>query len=170
VEPGPFALKVVLEDGLRMVRDRATQHGIELSVDVGKGVGVVVADELKIKQVVLNLLSNAVKFTQDGGLVEVAAQSVDGLVEVTVTDNGIGIAQEDQERIFESFEQGRREAREEGTGLGLTLSRRIVELQGGGIWVESEPEKGSPFGFTIPRRAAPAEPVELPAGLSALVP
>jgi signal transduction histidine kinase/CheY-like chemotaxis protein len=150
LEPGPFLLPAVLEDGLRMVRDRASQHAIELSVDIATDVSVVVADELKIKQVVLNLLTNAVKFTPDGGSVEIAAGAVDGEVEITVTDTGAGIPLEDQARIFESFEQGKREAKEEGTGLGLTLSRKIVELHGGRIWVKSEPGNGSVFGFTIP--------------------
>ncbi|HET9121536.1 MAG TPA: GAF domain-containing protein [Solirubrobacterales bacterium] len=170
LEPGPFSLSAVLDDGLRMVRDRASQHSIELSVDVEKGVGIVVADELKIKQVVLNLLTNAVKFTPDGGRVEIAASGIDGEVEVTVTDTGIGIPLEDQERIFESFEQGKREAKEEGTGLGLTLSRKIVELHGGRIWVESQPEEGSVFGFTIPRQVPTAEPLELPPDLAVAEP
>jgi len=152
LEPGPFPLSIALEDGLRMVRDRASQHSIALSVDVGTGVGTLIADELKIKQVVLNLLTNAVKFTPDGGSVGIKAQRLNGEVEVTVTDSGVGIPAEDQSRIFESFEQGKREAKEEGTGLGLTLSRKIVELHGGQIWVKSEPGKGSVFGFTIPDR------------------
>jgi len=163
LEPGPFSLASVLEDGLRMVRDRASQHRIELSVDVGPGVGVVVADELKIKQVVLNLLSNAVKFTPDGGQVAVAASKGNGQIEVRVTDTGVGIPLEDQARIFESFEQGKRQAQEEGTGLGLTLSRRIVELHGGRIWVESEPNEGSMFVFTIPTEVSVDQPIVKPA-------
>jgi signal transduction histidine kinase/CheY-like chemotaxis protein len=164
LEPSPFLLSTVLEDGLRMVRDRASQHAIELSVDVEKGVGMIVADELKIKQVVLNLLTNAVKFTPDGGRVEIAAKKLDGHVEVTVVDTGIGIAIEDQARIFESFEQGKREVKEEGTGLGLTLSRRIVELHGGRIWVESKVGEGSTFAFTIPTRLPAAQPEPVPVG------
>src|SRR5262249_24110495 len=126
LEPGPFSLASVLEDGLRMVRDRASQHRIELGVDVGPDVGVVVADELKIKQVGLNLLSHAGKFHPEGGPVAVGARKGNGQIEVRVTDTGVGIPLEDQARIFESFEQGKRQAQEEGTGLGLTLSRRIV--------------------------------------------
>jgi CheY-like chemotaxis protein len=92
-----------------------------------------------------------VKFTADGGHVAVGARRFDDRVEVTVRDTGIGIAREDQARIFESFEQGGRGTQsEEGTGLGLTLSRKIVELHGGRIWVESELGKGSTFGFQIP--------------------
>jgi signal transduction histidine kinase/CheY-like chemotaxis protein len=160
LEPGPFSISSVLEDALRMVRDRASQHAVELSVNVGTGIGMLFADELKIKQVILNLLTNAVKFTPDGGRVEVGARRLDGRIEVTVVDNGIGIPVEDQARIFESFEQGKREAKEEGTGLGLTLSRKIVELHGGQIWVESEAGQGSTFGFSIPTEVAkpPVEP------------
>ena len=114
------------------------------------------ADELRFKQVVLNLLSNAVKFTPDGGSVTVATRIVDGDLLVTVADTGIGIAPEDRERIFESFQQGPRgTSTQEGTGLGLTLCRRIVELMGGRIWLETELGAGSTFGFTIPVRSMP---------------
>ena len=100
---------------------------------------------------VLNLLSNAVKFTPDGGSVSVRAYREGTDLMVTVTDTGIGVPPEDQERIFESFQQGRRGApKEEGTGLGLTLSRRIVELFGGRMWLESTPGVGSTFGFSVP--------------------
>lgn len=108
----------------------------------------------------LNLLSNAVKFTPDGGHVAVLATHADGRLTVTVTDDGIGIPAEDQERIFEAFHQGRRGApREEGTGLGLTLCRRIVALMGGVMTLQTEVGVGSTFGFTIPIRSAEA-PVE----------
>ncbi len=114
-------------------------------------VGLIEADELRFKQVVLNLLSNAVKFTGDGGRVEVHARNDMNEVVVTVTDTGVGVAVEDRERIFESFHQGGRSpSQSEGTGLGLTLSKRIIELHGGRIWVESEVGVGSTFGFTLP--------------------
>jgi CheY-like chemotaxis protein len=117
-------------------------------------VGPVHADELRIKQVIVNLLSNAVKFTPDGGRVEVRARTEGGQVLVTVADTGTGVAAGDRERIFESFQQGgRRASTTEGTGLGLTLSRRIVELHGGRIWVDSELGVGSTFGFAIPAGA-----------------
>jgi CheY-like chemotaxis protein len=119
---------------------------------VADDVGVIETDELKFKQVLLNLLSNAVKFTPDGGDVGLAARrSGDDLV-VTVTDTGVGVPAEDRERIFESFQQGGRGApKQEGTGLGLTLSRRFVELFGGRLWLEPGPDGGgSVFGFTIP--------------------
>ena len=105
----------------------------------------------------LNLLSNAVKFTGDEGRVEsTSRRSTATTLTVTVTDNGLGVAPEDRERIFESFEQGTRgPPRTEGTGLGLTLSKRIVELHGGRIWLDSEVGVGSTFGFTIPLRSDP---------------
>ena len=124
---------------LSLVRERATAHGIALGLLVHDEVGSAHADELRFKQVVLNLLSNAVKFTPDGGRVDVEARTAGDELVVTVTDTGVGIPPEDRERIFESFQQGGRGvAREEGTGLGLTLSRRIVELFGGRLWLESE--------------------------------
>jgi CheY-like chemotaxis protein len=101
--------------------------------------------------VVLNLMSNAVKFTPDGGSVSVRAYRDGTALVVTVADSGIGVPPEDQERIFESFQQGGRGApKEEGTGLGLTLSRRIVELFGGRMWLNSNPGVGSTFGFSVP--------------------
>src|SRR4029077_2898699 len=124
---------------------------IAIGVHVADDVGFVEADELRFKQVVLNLISNAVKFTPDGGSVSIRASRVGTELVVTVTDTGIGVAPEDQERIFESFQQGGRGApREEGTGLGLTLSRRFVGLWGGRMWLESTPGVGSTFGFSVP--------------------
>ena len=122
---------------------------METSVD--EGLGEVRADERKIRQVVLNLLSNAIKFTPEGGRIELRAVPVDGSVEVSVSDTGVGIAPEDQEAVFEEFRQvGTAEKKAEGTGLGLTLCRKFVELHGGRIRVQSEVGRGSTFTFTIP--------------------
>ncbi len=146
-----FQVGSALEDALAMVRERAALHAITVTVEVADDVGMLEADELRFKQVVLNLLSNAVKFTPDGGSVSIRAYREGNELMVTVTDTGIGVPPEDQERIFESFQQGRRGApKEEGTGLGLTLSRRIVGLFGGRMWLESAPGVGSTFGFSIP--------------------
>ena len=151
LEPSTFSVGSALEYCLTMVRERAAQHAIAVTVDVADDVGTIEADELRFKQVVLNLLSNAVKFTPDGGTVSLRAYREGTDLMVTVTDTGIGVPVEDQERIFESFQQGRRGApKEEGTGLGLTLSRRIVWLFGGRMWLESTPGVGSTFGFSIP--------------------
>jgi signal transduction histidine kinase/ActR/RegA family two-component response regulator len=144
-----------LEYAASMLRERATAHSIDLRVELGDGVGAVEADDLRFKQVVLNLVSNAVKFTPDGGSVVIRAVELDTDLHVSVKDTGVGIPVEDRERIFESFQQGGRGAsREEGTGLGLTLSRRIVELLGGRLWLETEVGVGSTFGFSIPMRRA----------------
>ena len=150
LELGPLSLPGLLEHGLAMVRERAARHGIAISLDVAPEVGVVWADELKLKQVVLNLLSNAVKFTRDGGSVEVRAEIVGAEAQVVVRDTGIGVDPGDHERIFEAFQRGGREARSEGTGLGLTLSKRIVELHGGRVWMTSRLGEGSTFGFAVP--------------------
>jgi len=113
--------------------------------------GEVRADERKIRQVALNLLSNAIKFTPEGGRIEVRAVPKDGFVEVSVSDTGVGIAPEDQEAVFEEFRQvGTAAKKVEGTGLGLSLCRKFVELHGGRIWVKSEVDQGSTFTFTIP--------------------
>jgi CheY-like chemotaxis protein len=158
LEHSTFSVRSALEYGISMVRERASAHGIEVGLDVDQGVETLDSDELRFKQVLLNLLSNAVKFTPDGGHVRVVATRDGGEVAVTVTDDGAGIPPEDRERIFESFQQGRRGAQsEEGTGLGLTLCRRIVALLGGRMWLETELGKGSTFGFTVPLiGAAPA--------------
>jgi signal transduction histidine kinase len=153
----PFSLPASIEDTLTLVRERAARQGIALELDVHERVDEVVADERKIKQVLLNLLSNAVKFTPAGGRVGVRAALADGMVEIAVRDTGIGIAPQDQETIFEEFRQvGADEARKrEGTGLGLALARRFVELHGGKIWVESAVGRGSTFTFTLPVRPWP---------------
>jgi len=111
------------------------------------------AEERRVRQVVLNLLSNAIKFTPEGGRIDVRAVPGDGVVEVSVSDTGVGIAPEDQEAIFEEFRQvGTAAKKVEGTGLGLALSRKFIELHGGRIWVQSQEGVGSTFAFTIPMR------------------
>jgi len=152
LEPSRFHLGNAMEGALTLLRERAARHGIELSMQVDERLGEIVADERKVRQVLLNLLSNAVKFTPDGGRVDVRAGLVDGVVEVSVTDTGIGIAPKDQEAIFEEFQQVGDNAlhKREGTGLGLTLARKFVELHGGRIRVQSELGTGSTFTFSLP--------------------
>ncbi len=153
-----FDLVDALTQGLALVRERATLHGIRLSLTAEPDIGAVRADELRIKQVVLNLVSNAVKFTPDGGEVEVLARREVNDVVVSVRDTGVGIDPADQERIFDSFQQGERSPTStEGTGLGLTLTRRIVELHGGEVGLVSEPGRGSTFTFTIPQGRRPED-------------
>ena len=151
----PFSLPQTLERGVVTLRERATKSGVRMALSSDPGVDTVIGDERRINQVVLNLLSNAVKFTPAGGTIEVNAQRVDGELRVSIRDDGPGIAAEDQVRIFEEFQQAEAGMRQqEGTGLGLALSKRLVELHGGRIWVESEPGNGSTFVFTLP--GAPA--------------
>jgi signal transduction histidine kinase len=147
----PFSLREALERDVSMVKERATRIGVALVLDAGPHVELVNADERRIRQVVFNLLSNAVKFTPEGGNVVVSSARVNGEVHVSVSDTGPGIAADDQARIFEDFQQTDLGARQlEGTGLGLALSKRLIELHGGRIWVDSELGKGSMFTFSLP--------------------
>jgi signal transduction histidine kinase len=148
-----FHLPSAIDSALTLVRERATRRGISLQPPVDGGVGQVRADERKVRQVLLNLLSNAIKFTPEGGRIEVRAARENGAVEVSVSDTGIGIAPEDQEAVFEEFRQvGSSAARQQGTGLGLTLCRKFIELHGGKIWVTSALGAGSTFTFRLPFR------------------
>jgi signal transduction histidine kinase len=149
--PAPFHLPTALENAVTLVKERASRHGIALQLDIDPRLGELVGDERKVKQVLLNLLSNAVKFTPEGGRISLKASRRDGAVEISVTDTGIGIAPEDQVAVFEEFRQvGSDETRkQEGTGLGLTLAKKFVELHGGQIWVESQLGRGSTFTFTL---------------------
>ncbi len=147
-----FDLPLAIDNARTFVRERATKHGINLEVSVDERLGDYVGDERKIKQILLNLLSNAVKFTPEGGRIGIEAKQADGSIEISVSDTGIGIAPQDQPKIFEEFRQvGSDYAHKtEGTGLGLTLAKKFVELHGGKIWVESEVGKSSRFTFTLP--------------------
>ena len=155
LEAQAFDLPSALDNALTLIRERAARHSIGLEVHVDPAIGEVVADERKVKQVLLNLLSNAVKFTPEGGKITMSAALNGEAVAVSVADTGIGIAAGDQEAVFEEFRQvGDDYARKrEGTGLGLALARRLVELHGGTLSLESELGKGSTFTFTIPVRA-----------------
>jgi GAF domain-containing protein len=157
LELATFDLPLAIDNARTFVRERATKHGITLDVTVDDRLGDIVGDERKIKQILLNLLSNAVKFTPEGGRIGIKARQADGSVEISVSDTGIGIAPEDQPKIFEEFRQvGADYAHKvEGTGLGLTLAKKFVELHGGRIWVESEVGKGSAFTFSLPLAPSP---------------
>jgi signal transduction histidine kinase len=153
--PGPVNLKQLLQNSLVMVKEKAAKHGIRLSLDVDGAPESIAADERKLKQILYNLLSNAVKFTPDRGRVQCEARLSDENrdIEISVTDTGIGIQPDDLKRIFDPFEQvdGSSSRRFEGTGLGLSLTKKLVELHGGRIWAESAGEgKGSRFKFTLP--------------------
>jgi signal transduction histidine kinase len=154
-----FSLAAAVDVGLTMIRERASLKDIALVADLDPRVDRITADERKVKQILFNLLSNAVKFTPAGGAITLtAARSAAGLV-ISVQDTGVGIAPEDQARVFEEFQQTRSGEREEAsTGLGLTLAKKFVELHGGRIWLESEVGRGSTFRFTLPP-AALATPI-----------
>ena len=157
LEVHPFSLREALERGVVMVRERATEEGVRVAFAADPEVDVVDGDERRIKQVIFNLLSNAVKFTPAGGEVDVSATRVNGEVRVSVADTGPGVAPEDRDRIFEEFQQSETGVgQREGTGLGLPLSKRFVELHGGRLWLESEPGHGSTFTFALPARSFPS--------------
>ncbi len=162
IEAGKMELelsKVIIEDllegSLVMIKEKALVHGISLDIDTTGDLEdlEIMADERRLKQVMFNLLSNAAKFTPDGGAITIKGRKEGKEVIISVSDTGIGIAPEEQERIFEEFYQvvGSTADKTPGTGLGLPVSKRIVEMHGGRIWVENEgPDKGSRFTFTLP--------------------
>lgn len=174
LELGEFSLKHLLERSFFIVKDKALKHQIKLTIDISDDIERIVADERKIKQVVYNLLSNAIKFTPDNGSVHINARRISSqqsgvssqrlatgdyqlaadLIEVSVVDTGIGISSENIGKLFQPFQQlnSGLSSRYAGTGLGLNLCKKFIELHGGKIWAESEPGKGSKFIFTIPVR------------------
>ena len=146
------ALPDLLRSAVSMHSERAGRGGIALALTTEPAEITLTADERRVRQIVFNLLSNAIKFTPSGGRVDVSALAEDGRVEIAVTDTGPGIRSQDLETIFEEFEQTTDGKKAEGTGLGLPLSRKLVELHGGSLWVESEVGRGSTFRFTLPVR------------------
>jgi signal transduction histidine kinase len=154
-------LPQLLEGSLVMVKERAMAHGIGLSLEIADTLDTLLGDERKIKQILYNLLSNAVKFTPDKGQVGIVARQVEDMVQITVWDTGVGIAPQDHQRIFEEFRQiaSGLTNKTEGTGLGLTLAKRFVELHGGTITVDSALGHGSKFTYTLPLRSSAARPV-----------
>ena len=152
LELASFNVPMAIDNALTLIRERAARHGLTVDHALELSVAEIEADERKFKQVMLNLLSNAVKFTPEGGKITVAARSVDGMVEVSVTDTGIGIAPQDCEAVFEEFRQvgTHAEGKAQGTGLGLALTKRFIELHGGRIWLTSTLGQGSTFSFTLP--------------------
>ena len=159
---GTFELPAVLTSTFMLIRERAKRHSIHVSLDIDHRLGRFIADERKLKQILLNLLSNAVKFTPDEGALSLKAVLQDDGVEISVTDTGIGIEPEFQQKIFDEFFQvGDQLQKHEGTGLGLAVTKKYIELHGGRIWVQSVKGQGSTFTFTLPvlptseKRSAP---------------
>jgi len=151
-----FELSAAIGEALLLSGERATRHGVTLEKRVAPGVGELEADERKVKQILINLLSNAIKFTEEGGSIEVRATANHSEATISVADTGVGIAPEDQELVFEEFRQagGDYSRKAAGTGLGLALVKRLVELHGGRVWLESQVGRGSTFSFTLPLAAA----------------
>ena len=158
-----FSLPMAIDNAFVLVRERALRHRLQLRADIAPEITDVVADQRKFKQILVNLLTNAVKFSYPDGWVEVIARRdtlgshVGKGVIVTVKDSGMGVAPADHAAIFEEFRQVKADgsAKNEGTGLGLSLAKRLVELHGGRIWVESELGKGAAFSFTLPDGVVP---------------
>lgn len=153
LELSTFSLRDLLSSSIIMVREKAMKHNIKLSLEIEPDADIEVqADNRRLKQILFNLLSNAVKFTPDGGSVSLRAKRNGDFIEVSVSDTGIGIKQEDMAKLFQPFQQleSTYTKEYEGTGLGLAITKRLVELHGGRIWVESEFNKKSVFTFVIP--------------------
>jgi signal transduction histidine kinase len=168
LQPSTFELPELLDNAASMVRERATRQGIGLIVATDDSVGGMEGDERKVKQILFNLLSNAVKFTPSGGKVTLAARATEEQVVIAVQDTGIGIDADEMDKIFEEFYQVGASRTQEGTGLGLALTRRLVELHDGQLTVESEPGVGSTFTVTMPRRH-PGVAQEMPTAMPAEV-
>jgi len=164
LESTEFSLRELIFSSEAIFREKAKNHNIDISFSVEDGLDVITGDQRKLKQVLVNLISNAIKFTPDGGRISITARKaidscekgLDGSdnIEISVEDTGIGIAREDMSRLFQAFQQleSPYQKRYEGTGLGLFLIKRLIELMGGRIWVESEKGKGSKFTFVIPSK------------------
>ena len=154
-----FSLKETLNECQTLVKNMASKKNIPLNFEIEDLPFNISADPVRFKQIMYNLLSNAIKFTPDGGMVNIEAKHANGMLQISVKDTGIGIAKENQEKIFVEFYQvdSSYSKKYKGTGLGLPLTKKLVELHGGRIWIESELGKGSTFSFTIPQRLEQGE-------------
>lgn len=163
LETAEFSLKELLFSSEAIFREKAKKHNIEMTYSLEEGLDIIRGDQRKLKQILVNLISNSIKFTPDGGKVNVIAKrSVNKygdkadayFIEISVEDTGIGIDEKDIPRLFQAFQQleSPYQKRYEGTGLGLFLIKRLVEMMGGKIWVQSEKGRGSKFTFVIPSK------------------
>lgn len=164
VEAGHFSLEKksidvydMLESIMNLSRESARQHNLKLSLQCNKDIGFVNADERRIKQVLFNIVSNAIKFTPSGGAVTINADQSNNKLYLEITDTGIGIPEEDQKRIFEKFEKGKRKRRIAGAGLGLSLVKSVIELHGGNVQIESKPNKGTTVTCILPNKISKLE-------------
>ena len=147
-----FDVSTVLEEAKTLVLSIAAKKNIRIAVTVEPELTTINGDVSKFKQILYNLLSNAIKFTPDGGSITVDGRRKGGMAQISVTDTGIGISSENTKKLFQPFVQADSSTSRKygGTGLGLSLVKRFVELHGGKIWVKSEPDMGSTFVFTMP--------------------
>jgi len=147
-----FNVSAVIDESMMLLSSVASKKNIVLSTTVDKELTTLHADVGKFKQILYNLMSNAIKFTPVGGSVTVEAHRSGDMAHIAVSDTGIGISKEEQDKLFQPFMQVDASASRQyqGTGLGLSLVKRFVEMHGGRVWVESEPDRGSTFSFTIP--------------------
>jgi len=151
IHPEPCDVAALLEETLALFRTQTQNGRVSLVLEIASPLSRLLADRVRVQQVLHNLLSNAFKFTPEGGLITVTGKQVGLQLEVAVRDTGVGIPLEDQRRIFEAYEQaGPKNGQQKGVGLGLAIAKRLVELHGGRIWVESAPGQGSTFTFRLP--------------------
>jgi PAS domain S-box-containing protein len=155
IRMSPVDLSELLGHCLIMIRETAMKRGLNVDLKVSEQLyeGKIQADDVRLKQIVMNLLSNAAKFTPSGGTIQLEAEILEKEILVSVSDTGVGLKPDDQKRIFQAFEQldSSFSRQEQGSGLGLALVRKLVELHGGRVWVESEGERmGSTFKFIFP--------------------
>jgi signal transduction histidine kinase len=162
----PTCLNTIVDSSVQALETLAVRKGVNLAQELASELPSIPVDASKLRQVIVNLLNNAIKFTESGGTITIGTRAWDGNVIVEVSDSGIGIAARDLTRIFDLFARSdvAVSRQYEGLGLGLHLVKRLVELHGGRVWVESTPGKGSRFSFSLPMAAAPATPAEAEVG------
>src|SRR5205085_4623636 len=141
-ETAPIDVRTMLQPVMTLTRERARNRDLALTLRCPRDIGVIEADERRLKQALFNLISNAIKFTPAGGSIRLEARRDAGELILAVTDTGVGIPAADQERVFEKFERGNPHARESGAGLGLSLVKSLIELHGGSVSIESRPSAG----------------------------
>jgi signal transduction histidine kinase len=143
IDRSPVDIHALMSGVMTFARERARAQGLRLEFDCPADIGTVPGDERRLKQAIFNLVSNALKFTPEGGTVTLAARREGDRVALVVSDTGVGVAQEDQQRIFEKFERGNTQARQSGAGLGLSLVKSLIELHGGSVELQSRPGHGT---------------------------
>jgi len=143
IDREPVDIHALMSSVMTFARERARAQGLRLEFDCPSDIGSVPGDERRLKQAIFNLVSNALKFTPEGGTVTLAARRESGRVALVVSDTGVGVAEQDQQRIFEKFERGSSQARQSGAGLGLSLVKSLIELHGGEVELQSRPGRGT---------------------------